>query len=242
MDVINCTIAENDLAEFGGGIEVGMGTVHLLNTLLSNNDAENLAGESIISQGYNLSSDDSVLLDGPSDLINTDPLLGPLQDNGGPTWTHALLPGSPALDAGTTEGAPETDQRGSIRPFGEGVDIGAFEFFADVWLKSPTVGGTYVIGEEVEIEWVTHVPTAGTGVRFELWRGDDFTASLNDGWNPTGIGRDKVTIPDVTQSDDYTFRVISAWNPSLFAESPAPFTITDTESSVSYDLWSLYGI
>jgi len=133
VDVINCTIAENDVAEFGGGIEVGMGTVYLLNTLLSNNDAENLSGETIISEGYNLSSDDSVLLDGSKDLVNTDPLLGPLQDNGGPTWTHVLLPGSPALDAGTTVGAPATDQRGSPRPFGRGIDIGHLN-------SSPTFG------------------------------------------------------------------------------------------------------
>ena len=39
-------------------------------------------------------------LTGPGDQINTDPVLGPLQDNGGPTFTHALLPDSPAIDAG----------------------------------------------------------------------------------------------------------------------------------------------
>jgi hypothetical protein len=49
----------------------------------------------VTSHGYNISSDDgSGFLIGPGDQINTDPLLGPLQDNGGPTLTHALLPGS----------------------------------------------------------------------------------------------------------------------------------------------------
>jgi predicted outer membrane repeat protein len=56
-----------------------------------------------------------------------DPLLGPLQDNGGPTWTMALLPGSPALDAGDNDGVPATDQRGLPRVVGGTVDIGAFE-------------------------------------------------------------------------------------------------------------------
>lgn len=56
-----------------------------------------------------------------------DPKLGPLADNGGPTLTMALLPGSPAIDAGSAVGAPATDQRGVARPQGPGVDIGAFE-------------------------------------------------------------------------------------------------------------------
>ena len=56
-----------------------------------------------------------------------DPLLGPLQDNGGPTWTHALLPGSPAIDAGARPSRHLTDQRGFSRDVGHGPDIGAFE-------------------------------------------------------------------------------------------------------------------
>jgi VCBS repeat-containing protein len=62
-----------------------------------------------------------------------DPKLGPLQDNGGPTWTHAVLPGSPAIDAGTNDIAPPTDQRGFARIFDGNrdgfpvIDIGAFE-------------------------------------------------------------------------------------------------------------------
>ena len=55
-----------------------------------------------------------------------DPLLGPLQDNGGPTWTMALLPGSPAINAGDSTNAPATDQRGFARVGTP--DIGAFEF------------------------------------------------------------------------------------------------------------------
>lgn len=68
----------------------------------------------------------------------SDPLLGPLQDNGGPTWTHALLPGSPAIDGGNPSGCADNlgaslhvDQRGRQRPALGGLgrcDIGAFEF------------------------------------------------------------------------------------------------------------------
>jgi len=57
-----------------------------------------------------------------------DPKLGSLADNGGPTLTVALLPGSPAIDAGDTAAAPPTDQRGVPRPFGAASDIGAYEY------------------------------------------------------------------------------------------------------------------
>jgi hypothetical protein len=63
-----------------------------------------------------------------SDLANVNPLLGPLQDNGGPTQTMALLPGSPALDAGNSRiNTSATDQRGLPRVVGATIDIGAFE-------------------------------------------------------------------------------------------------------------------
>jgi hypothetical protein len=67
-------------------------------------------------------------------MPNTDPLLGPLQDNGGPNWTHALLPVSPAIDAGDNAKCPPTDQRGFYRPIDgndDGIavcDIGSFEY------------------------------------------------------------------------------------------------------------------
>ena len=65
------------------------------------------------------------------DLI--DPLLGPLQDNGGPTFTMALLPGSPAIDAGNNAHATDWDQRGEGFPriVNGIIDIGAFEYQGD---------------------------------------------------------------------------------------------------------------
>src|SRR4029077_8679273 len=70
-------------------------------------------------------------LNGPGDQINTDPILGPLQDNGGPTFTHALLPSSPAIDAGDPKFTPppDYDQRGPgfVRVFNGRIDVGSFE-------------------------------------------------------------------------------------------------------------------
>jgi hypothetical protein len=100
---------------------------HLFNTLLSDNTSNNVTG-TITDMGHNLSSDHSCSFTGSGSLTNTDPKLGPLANNGGPTLTMALLPGSPAIDAGSAVGAPATDQRGIPRPQGPGVDIGAFEY------------------------------------------------------------------------------------------------------------------
>ena len=145
LNLFNSTIASNSAAGgFGGGITNHSGTVNAGNTIMAGNTAQN-AGSGpdfagiLISQGYNLFGNSSGLhffgiLAGC--LFNYNPLLGPLKDNGGPTLTHALLPGSPALDAGL--GGPATDQRGAPRPVddpaipnaspGDGSDIGAFEF------------------------------------------------------------------------------------------------------------------
>jgi hypothetical protein len=129
--ITNSTISDN-LAINGSSI-CATGTVQLGDTIL--NSGANifvLGGGTVTSHGYNLSDDDGGgFLTGPGDQINTDPLLGPLQDNGGPTLTHALLPGSPAIDRGDPNFTPPPtyDQRGNpfVRVFGGRIDIGSFE-------------------------------------------------------------------------------------------------------------------
>jgi hypothetical protein len=100
----------------------------LVNTILgSNNPGTNFFG-AIMDAGHNLSSDNSCHFTNLGSMTNTDPKIGPLTDNGGPTLTMALLPGSPAIGAGSAADAPATDQRGVTRPQGLQVDIGAFEY------------------------------------------------------------------------------------------------------------------
>jgi hypothetical protein len=67
----------------------------------------------------------------PFPSVISDPLLAPLADNGGPTLTHGLLAGSPAIDAGNNAAALATDQRGRSRVSGAAADIGAFEVQTD---------------------------------------------------------------------------------------------------------------
>jgi hypothetical protein len=129
------TITNSTISDNNGSISFGGGTLEIGNTILNASaGSANITnyGGTLISHGYNLSNDDGGgYLNGPGDQINTDPLLGPLQNNGGPTLTHALLPGSPAIDAGDPNFTPPPsyDQRGSpfVRVFDGRIDIGSFE-------------------------------------------------------------------------------------------------------------------
>lgn len=133
VTLTNCTLSGNSATN--GGIfnfKVGNGAgadVILRNNIFKTGAAgANLvnSGGAITSQGHNLSNDNGGgFLTGTADQINTDPQLGSLADNGGPTQTHALLSGSPAINGGDDALAPSQDQRGFFRL---GVsDIGAFE-------------------------------------------------------------------------------------------------------------------
>jgi hypothetical protein len=139
VSVSNCTISGNSAAGHGGGIyninAGGSAFLELGSTILkAGSSGENIFnnGGTVTSLGYNLASDNGGgFLTGPGDQINTDPMLGPLQDNGGPTFTHALLTGSPAIDAGNPSFTPPPlyDQRGpSFWRVRNGlIDVGSFE-------------------------------------------------------------------------------------------------------------------
>jgi len=104
---------------------------------------ENCAG-GVESLGNNLDSRDECTFHKPGDLVNANPLLGPLHENGGALETEAISPGSPALDAGSASGCPSTDARGVARPQGLACDIGAFELAPPAVATSPAsaVGST----------------------------------------------------------------------------------------------------
>ncbi len=119
------------------------GTMRINDSIVSDNSPQNCA-TLLTSTGYNLEDGDSCDFNASGDLKNTNPLLGPLVDNGGATPTHALLVGSPAIDAGDVANCPATDQRNNVRPRdgnGNGTavcDIGPFEYFM-AWNYLPMV-------------------------------------------------------------------------------------------------------
>jgi hypothetical protein len=143
VTLVNDTISANTAT--GGTTRPNVGNAYLLgpnthvqNTIISNGvgdpgsqNCQNI--EPATSLGHNLDSLDQCGFRAAGDLLNTNPLLGPLHDNGGPSETMALRAGSPAIDAGA--GCAGPDQRGAPRPgaltpgetAGSACDIGAYE-------------------------------------------------------------------------------------------------------------------
>jgi len=139
VSITNSTIANNIapdwapstlfIGQFGGGF---VPTLSLTNTIITGNQwyaCEKFASGTVgnvVSGGHNVVQDDSC---NPvaTDQIIWDALIGPLADNGGPTLTHALLPGSPAIDSADELICPAVDQRGVARPVGPACDAGSFE-------------------------------------------------------------------------------------------------------------------
>jgi hypothetical protein len=143
LTINNSTLSGNYARDcFGGGLGGGIyGNVTLQNTIVANSPYGGNCDGTMTSNGYNLSSDNTCNFHQTGDLNNTNPLLGPLQNNGGPTQTEALLDGSPAIDSGNPSGCTDgqghlldTDQRGMPRPDREdsgGCDRGAYERQSD---------------------------------------------------------------------------------------------------------------
>jgi hypothetical protein len=138
----NCTVGANSVSTAGGGMYVdNNGILNLTNTIVAGNTAtywpdiygavatadHNLVGDATGSTGIVNGVNGNIAGGNGNPVINAD--LGPLQNNGGPTQTMALLAGSPAIGNADNAAAPATDQRGVIRfdLVAEMTDIGAFE-------------------------------------------------------------------------------------------------------------------
>jgi predicted outer membrane repeat protein len=122
------TVANNS-ARLGGGIFKPAGSLAVSDTIVVASGGGACGGQITSNTGsHNISNDATCPFGSPGDRTNVDPLLGPLQDNTGPTDTHALLVGSPAIGAANPASCSGNDQRGVPRPQ-EGIcDIGAFEY------------------------------------------------------------------------------------------------------------------
>jgi hypothetical protein len=134
--LVNDTIAGNTAASGAGGLEGGDIPPSVVNTIVAGNSGE--AGKEncqflvgmdtpFVSGGHNLENGATCQFTRPGDLSNTDPLLGPLQDNGGPTPTRAPTPSSPAIGAADPTKCPATDQRGVPYFAPNPCDIGAVD-------------------------------------------------------------------------------------------------------------------
>jgi hypothetical protein len=173
LEVSNSTISGNSANPGfgGGGIQGSSGGSTLMNTIVANSPSASggsCAG-TITDGGYNLDSDNTCGFGTNNSLSGVDPRLGPLADNGGPTLTHALLAGSPAIDKGNSFGE-STDQPGVTRPQGAASDIGSFE--SESTTTEDTIKPT-----------VSAATPTGTGVA----RGTNLTATFSEKMDPRSI-------------------------------------------------------
>jgi len=198
VTITNSTFLDNAVDGTGGGIVnvSGSNTVTLRNTIVASNTAprgNNDLDGSFISSGANFIGDagnSGGFVNGVNlDAVGTtgspfDPVVGPLQDNGGPTQTHALLAGSPALDAGDNSGGEPVDQRGGRRPTDSTADIGAFEVqenrlsINEVRMAEGTNGSTlFVFTVLLETATAEPVSVVFTTVQATAQAGSDFLST-----------------------------------------------------------------
>ncbi len=189
LTVLNTTIAYNRSPATGGILadssttSVGASATTIGNTLFGNNGGASLGTtganpSTFTSSGFNLASDGGGgFLTGSDDQTNTDPKLGPLSLNGGTTPSHALLGGSPALDAGKNASSPllPFDQRSALRPFtipgtvapsgGDHSDIGAVEMQAIIVNSTGGLGtGNCTVPECTLLEAINTANSNGAGL------------------------------------------------------------------------------
>ena len=151
---IQNTIVAKNANVFWSGFSAATGPNDV--ALTASSQGHNFIGSTNGSSGW-VTSDLTGSYDAP-----LDPRLGPLTNNGGPTFTMALLPGSPAIDQGNSAGA-STDQRGRLRPVdnpgitnasgGDGSDIGAFELQS----PEPVFTGLQKSGSDIRLNFLSEV-------------------------------------------------------------------------------------
>ena len=149
-DISFCTVTNNSSGFSSAALEWGLASLTLRQTILTaNQPADSIkrnCSNKIADATYNLEDANTCGFSTATNLINTDPKLGPLQDNGGPTQTRALAADSPAIDYVRVNTGVIVDQRGFTRPVGPWADIGAYEYESPVCfpVRSPD-GKTAII-------------------------------------------------------------------------------------------------
>ena len=247
--ILNSTIAYNQKTSGSGTGGIGNSsdaTMRIKNSIVAGNDGfQCLLSGTWISEGYNISSDSRCGFNQTGDMQNTDPLLGPLADYGGATLTRALMPGSPAIDAGDNVGCPAVDQRGVERPVdgdNDGTpvcDIGSYEARQQITISDAAVveGDSGLVNAVIT---VTLTPTSPQSVSVDYATagitavsGDDFKADSGTLTFDPGQQTKFITIKingDTEDEADETFSVdLSNAQDADLVDSQALVTIIDDD-------------
>jgi Right handed beta helix region len=196
----NNTVAFNSaIGASGGGLFLTPGTaVSSVSTIVANNTATlgaDVAGQLVANFSLIGNTAGSTLLTGSaSNILSVDPLLESLADNGGPTQTHALKSGSPAVGGGSNPAVLSYDQRGVgfARQVGTGVDIGAIEQLpakvAGVVINGGAIQRSRVITVTVSFDQHVALPAAPVAAFLLKRQSDNATVTLGASVDDTGSG------------------------------------------------------
>ena len=259
--LVNTLIAKNTTTGGSGGVG-GPGGTQPIHFPRGSNGSAGVASAPDVS-GNVSSSDDDVIGDGSgSNLSNLthgdqvgssaspiDPKLGPLQNNGGPTQTMALLPGSPAIDAGDTavlstiaqqEGvavSAATDQRGVARSNSAGVDVGAFEYQAPLFTTTNKLLEAIFGASNPYSQTITATATGGAAgpVTFALAAGATLPPGLmlvSNGTvsgTPTQLGQFSFTITASDSDGDVANQLFT-----LYVDYPTSISVSASSAGPVY--------
>ncbi len=259
VTLTNVTVVRNSTDGTGGGlVNVDGATTTLRNTVVAANSASSSSvdlqgvfatlGTNFIGQAEQATGlTNGVMGDQVGSASSPfDPVIGPLAENGGPTLTHALQTGSPAINAGDNSGGEPVDQRGGRRPTDNTADIGAFEIqlnrlsIADLQKLEGPGGSTLFVfsvvleqttAEPISVDFTTFQGTARSGSDFQPVAGTLTFA-------PGDLTR-TITVEvfgDTTPEDDETFQIILS-NPvnGVLTTSSATGTILNDDAFVRVD-------
>lgn len=233
----NVTVADNHatLGASGAGGNIWLQTTTPLqadNTIIAGGTASTAGTENClvvmgasVTGSHNLENLNQCGLTGAGDIVNANPLLGPLQDNGGTTGTVALGVGSPAINGGAScldaTSMPLThDERGIARPQGPGCDIGAFEFRLPSLSGSPQITGTTAVGNALTCNPPTVTSPDGATNRTFAWS--------RDGTAIAGASSQTYTVTAADAQHTLTCGVTET-----YAASPAQGSLSATSAGVS---------
>jgi hypothetical protein len=207
----------NGIEEYGSGLTVR-------NTIIANNGSDCASPPDVAD--HDINGDGSC----GSGFITADPMLGALADNGGPTLTRELLPGSPAIDAGS--GGEPIDQRGVLRPQGGAGDIGAFEWTA---VPFKHVSSTVSSGGSVTTDTLATGATPADPVQTSVTAPNGGTITIEQGPGAADFGflGQKVQInaaPDATAANP--FAIVFVIDASVIPSGESAATIVVDKNGV----------
>lgn len=259
LSLNSVTIASNAASEGGGLYRAGSASVFIQNSIIAGNTADSSGPDcngtilimmfSLIQNNANCSINTSV-----SNLFGMDPLLGPLQDNGGLSLTHALAITSPARDAGDPGGCKDSqnnpltiDQRGTTRPQPQGArcDMGAYEVpalqFAGSSFSASEGAGAGVITATIDGVSALTVTVPYTASNSTALAGTDYVTTTGTLTFPPNTLAMTFTVPvmeDLLDEADETVSLALGTPSGALLDTPltATLTILDNDLPPEYYL------